>query len=719
MPRPAKSRRQPVHTDDFDDDGFEDDFSREIGQERLKQLLSDLIGRWHWIALGLVLGVLGGFYYLSKAPEVYEAKSIILVKERTTSVMTKEQDAEIDMKSSEALNTVAQRISRPELLEKVAARKDIQELPGVIPEKVNWLPEWANRLLGDHSSKSEKDILAQREPERLARSISDWLSVSVQRNTRLLNVSIAHPSPHAAKALADAIAEEYEIESVASRSEGRSSSVGILIKESDQARNRLQVAQNSLSNYQRAIATLKELELKEAAALELGRRYLPKHPKMASATSELIAYQERFLSEFEAARNSPADKDYWAQNAAELQQVAGDPAAKLQVARRLLLSRSTVLESEITSQNNVFNSILTRIEESDINQQGAESEMELSSAALLPSAPSSPKKPLVLGASAIAGLGLGGFLALLLVRLDNKFHTVSQAERETGLPTLAAISNISPKILDQIARKKKVDPNSLSPAQKKWDQRLVFREGTSNSTFAEMFRVLRASVSLLGDEKQRRITLFSSALPGEGKTFVSCNFALAAAQQGKRTLLIDLDLRKPSVHKMFGLQRDSHPKGSTEVLSGQSTFDEAIFTETGEEHLHIMLSGKRAPNPGELLSASKLAEFLKMATDKYDLVILDSAPLLAVPDTRIIAPLADNFCLVTRAEYVPKGAVRRVISLLQADNNLPVGIIFNGFEEKKRLIGQNYSYGNYQTNRYGRAYRYGYGAYGAYGSEDE
>jgi len=716
MPRPSRSRRQE-DIDDFDEDGVDNDFSREVGQEKIKQLISDLVGRWHWIALGLILGILGGFYYLSKAPQIYEAKSIILVKERTTSVMSMEQDAEIDMKSNEALNTVAQRISRPELLENVAAREDIKTLPGLIPEKVNWLPDWANRLLGKHDT--DLPSIDLKDSAVLARSISSWLTVSVRRNTRLLDISISHPSPQVAKTLADAIAEEYEAESVANRSEGRSSSVGILIKESDQARNRLQIAQNGLSNYQRAIATLKELETKEAAALELGRRYLPKHPKMASAASELIAFQGRFLSEFEAAKNSPADKEYWAQNAAELQQVEGDPNAKLQVARRLLLSRSTVLESEITSQNNVFNSILTRIEESDINQQGAESEMELSSAAQLPREPSAPKKPLVLGASAICGIGLGGLLALILIQLDNKFHTVSQAERETGLPTLAAISDISPKILDQIAKKKKVDPSRLSPAQKRWDQRLVFREGTSNSTFAEMFRVLRASVSLLGDEKQRKITLFSSALPGEGKTFVSCNFALAAAQQGKRTLLIDLDLRKPSIHKMFGLQRDSHPKGSTEVLSNQSSFEEAIYADTGEENLHIMLSGKRAPNPGELLSASKLVEFLKMATDRYDLVVLDSAPLLAVPDTRIIAPLADNFCLVTRAEYVPKGAVRRVISLLQADDNLPVGIIFNGFEEKKRLIGQNYSYGNYQTNRYGRAYRYGYGSYGAYGSEEE
>ena len=110
---------------------------------------------------------------------------------------------------------------------------------------------------------------------------------------------------------------------------------------------------------------------------------------------------------------------------------------------------------------------------------------------------------------------------------------------------------------------------------------------------------------------------------------------------------------------------------------------------------------------------------LAQACREYDLVVLDTAPLLAVPDTRIIAPLADNVCLVVRAEYTPKGAVHRVLKVLDEDNSSISGVVFNGFKEKRRLIGENYSYGYYKTSRYGRAYRYGYGAYGAYGSDDE
>lgn len=714
-----RSRRRPDESDDFeDDDLLEADHSRQVGQEKMKQLGLDLLGRWHWIGLGLILGLLGGFYYLSKAPKIYQARSTLLIKQQTSSVMSRDQVEEMDLRSLEGLNTVAERITRPELLQKVAARPEVRALPGLMPGKVEWLPDWALPWFGKVPGKSGA-AQAPPPPASLAGAISGWTKISVRRGTRLLDVLISHPSPEVAKTLADAICLEYQTELTGSRSSDRSSSLQILVAESESARLRLQTAQNALATYQRALATLKELEIRETAVAELSRRYQPKHPRMIAAQAELASFQGKFLSEFDAARTSTADREYWDKHTAEWQQTGSDEPAKLLTARRLLLARGNVLESEIGSQTSVFNSILTRIQEADINQQAVESEMEISSSAQLPGDPISPVDSKVIAMSSFGGLGLGVLLAMLFIRLDNKIHTVSQVERETGLPVLAAIADIPLKALNAGSRVKKSAPDELSAARKLWSPLLLFREGTSSTTFAEMFRVLRASVSLLGDEKKRRVTLFSSALPGEGKTLVSSNFALAAAHQGKRTLFIDLDLRKPAVHKMFGLKRDSHSKGSSEVLSGQATFEEGIFTDTGEDHLHLMLAGRQAPNPGELLNASTLEDFLAEALSRYDLVVIDSAPLLAVPDTRIIAAMVDNFCLVVRGDFVPKGAVRRVISMLDHDHNLPSGIVFNGFSEKRRLIGQNYSYGNYQTNRYGKAYRYGYGSYGSYGSNEE
>ncbi len=721
MPPSPRSRRPSADLEEFEEDDLMDGgMQRQVGREKTKQLMLDLVGRWHWIAFGLILGVLGGYYYLSKAPKTYQTRSTLLIKQQTSSVMSRDQVDEMDLRSLEAMNTVAERITRPEMMQKVASRPEIRALPGLMAKPAVWLPEWAEKWFGKGEEKSsDSENAGVPSPAALGGAISSWTKISVRRGTRLLDIVVTHQSPEVAKAIADTIATVYQAELTGARSGSRSSSLQILVEESEAARKRLQAAQNALANYQRALATLKDLEVRENAVSDLSRRYLPKHPRMVSALAEKSATQQHFLGEFDAARNSPVDRQYWDSNAAEWKNSMDDETSKLAAARRLLLARGNVLESEIASQASVFNSILTRIHEADINQQQVESEMDISSLAQLPGGPISPVASKILGMASMGGLGFGVLLAMVFIRLDNKIHTVSQVERETGLPALAAIADIQLKNLDPAGRRSSKE-SSEPEACSRWHPMLIFREGLTTTTFAEMFRVLRASVSLLGDEKKRKVTLFSSALPGEGKTLVSSNFALAAAQQGKRTLLIDLDLRRPSVHKIFGLKRDSHHNGVTEVLTGQSSFDDAIYTETGAPHLHIMLAGKPAPNPGELLNASSLEEFLQKAVADYDLVVLDSAPLLAVPDTRIIAQLVDNFCLVIRANYVPKGAVRRVISLLENDSTLPSGVVFNGFSEKRRLIGQNYSYGNYQTNKYGKAYRYGYGSYGAsYGSDDK
>ena len=720
MPPSLRSRRQAQNVDDYDEEDFASDGpSRQIGQEKTKQLLLDLVGRWHWIVLGLVLGFLGGSYYLTKAPRLYQASTTLLLKQQTSSVLARNQADDMDLRSLEGMNTMAERITRPELLRKVAARQEVRALPRLMPRPVEWLPDWLLPWLGRHKDDPKAAAETAPPPEALAGSISGWARISIRHNTRLMDVIVSHPVPEVAKTIADAISLEYQAELANARSSGSNSALHILVEESESAKKRLQTAQNALATYQRALATLKDLENREATSGELSRRYLPKHPKIIAAVAGQASVQQRFIAEFEAARNSSADREYWDSHASEWQQAGGDKTAKLLTARRLLLARGNVLESEIASQTSVFNSILTRMQETGINQQAVGSEMEISSYAELPGWPVSPVSSKILSTASMGGLAFGLLLALFFIRLDNKIHTVDQLERETGLPALAAISEISLTALAEATRKSKVDPADLPEARKRWDPMLLFREGVSTTTFTEMFRVLRASVSLLGDEKKRRITLFSSALPGEGKTLVSSNFALAAAQQGKRTLLIDFDLRRPAVHKIFGLKRDTHPNGASEVLSGQAKFEDAIFTDTGAEHLHLMLAGKKAPNPGELLNASTLQDFLATAVAHYDLVVLDSSPLLPVPDTRIIAPLVDNFCLVVRGNFVSKGAVRRVISMLENDQNLPCGIVFNGFSEKRRLIGQNYSYGNYQTNRYGRQYRYGYGSYGSYGSDDD
>ena len=180
-------------------------------------------------------------------------------------------------------------------------------------------------------------------------------------------------------------------------------------------------------------------------------------------------------------------------------------------------------------------------------------------------------------------------------------------------------------------------------------------------------------------------------------------------------MLIDLDLRKPAIHKIFGLAREQEHGGITECLANLAPFEEVICRGSEQPNLDLILAGKHAANPGELLNTGRLREILAQACRDYEVVVLDTAPFLAVPDTRIIAPLAHNFCLVTMADYAPKGAIRRALEILEEDGIPLSGIIFNSYKERRYLMGENYSYGYYRTSRYGRSYRYSYDSYGSYG----
>lgn len=701
-------------------DSYEDEFDSESESDssRLRQrmLISELIGRWHWIILGLILGVLSSFYYLSKAPKIYQATSSLLVKQGASTLISGDESEDMNLRTNDGVNTLAVRVKRLELLTAVASLPEINELEGLIPEKTNWLPAWSQQWFGkeEEASSSRPQSAAE-----LGKLIGGLTEAQVRRGTRLLDITVEHPIPEIAQKLADAIANEYIAELSENRLDGRDSSSRILTENSEEARLKLQAAENAKANYQQVLETLKSLEAIEADFNDLNRRYLAKHPKLIGAKARLVEFQDRFLSEFELVRKAPADKEYWNNNQSELDQSNSDVTLRLQIARRLIIARATVLQSEIQSQNEVFNAILTKIQETDINRKSTEAEVELSSFSELPGHPSSPKKLRVLRSGSILGFGSGLLLAFILVKLDNKFHTVGQIELLCGLPILATIQNIDLPILKQLKaeneKKLKVsDPSGIEM----WDPRLIFRPALLQTLYAEAYRILRASVTLLGKEEERKITLFSSAIPGEGKTTTSANFAIAAAQQGKKTILIDFDLRKPAVHKAFGYKRKELSTGLTEVLTGKTPLADAIQSAPGQENFFILFSGKKAPNPGELLTTEGVVSLLKELKEEFEVIVIDSAPLLAVPDTRLLVSEVDNFCLVVRAEHTPKGAVLKCLDMLRNDENEPSGIAVNDYQERTGFARKYlYKYGGY--GGYGQ---YGDGSdesYGSYGSDDE
>ncbi|WP_076636609.1 CpsD/CapB family tyrosine-protein kinase, partial [Lactiplantibacillus plantarum] len=192
--------------------------------------------------------------------------------------------------------------------------------------------------------------------------------------------------------------------------------------------------------------------------------------------------------------------------------------------------------------------------------------------------------------------------------------------------------------------------------------------------------------------KPLKTLMITSAIQGEGKSTVGSNLAVEYAKKGLQVLLVDADLRRPTIHQTFAI---SNQRGVSSWLSGQLTdVNEAIYPVL--DYLFVMPSGPKPPNPAELLASDRMTEFLTVATRKLDLVIVDAPPILPVTDARILAGQVDGTVLVVRQNFVEKVAVRQAVSALKNARAQLLGTILNDVDIKTH--GYGYGYYGTETN---------------------
>lgn len=332
-------------------------------------------------------------------------------------------------------------------------------------------------------------------------------------------------------------------------------------------------------------------------------------------------------------------------------------------------------------KNELYTFLLEKREESAIEMAGTLSDIrviESTNTGVMVS----PKRGAV-----TAGFTLG-FMAIILgilfIRsgLNNKILSRSEIEARTSLPILAEI----------------IESETDSP--------LIMRVG-SRSAIAEQLRALRTSLGYLNVEGgDVKTIMISSSLPDEGKSFIATNIALSMALSGKKTLLIESDMRKPGVAKHFNI---SSRLGLSMYLVGKLGLEEILFA-TEFENLSIMPAGPIPPNPVELIMNGRYEQMLKELAKTYDQIIIDCPPVGLVTDARVIGKWADATVLIVRQQHTPREAVGMILESLNQQKLLHnVGIVFNGLKGGISGYGYGYSYANYGYGGYG--YGYGYGSY--------
>src|SRR5471030_437302 len=215
------------------------------------------------------------------------------------------------------------------------------------------------------------------------------------------------------------------------------------------------------------------------------------------------------------------------------------------------------------------------------------------------------------------------------------------------------------------------------------DKKMFIVEDKPRSVEAEAYRTLRTNIQYSSIDKEIKSIVVTSACPMEGKSTVSGNLALAFAQNGKKVIIVDCDLRKPSIHRKFNI---SNLCGLSEVMIGKETLDNAI--QKYKSNLHILPSGKIPPNPAEMINSTTMSNLLEELKVEYDIVIIDSSPLEAVTDSQILSTKVDGTILVLKAGVSKIESVKEAKNLLNKVGANIIGLVINQISKSKK----NYDY---------------------------
>ena len=405
----------------------------------------------------------------------------------------------------------------------------------------------------------------------------------------------------------------------------------------------------------------------QAKVEELSKRYGPRHPAMTAARSELSAAEGSLKGQVEQIV-AGIERNYQLALANENSLRASFNANKSQIqdiSRKEFQLRE--LQREVDGNRALYDTFMTRLKETAATADLETANARVVDPATVPTEPVKPKKTLIVAIAALLALFAGVGLTLLLDALNNTFKSTEEIENRLNIPVLGILPQMKVQEQRELAR--------------------MFTADTDKS-FSESIRTIRTGVVLSGMDHPHKVMVITSSNPGEGKSTVSANLAFALGQM-ERVLLIDADLRRPTLAKSFEFPVGT--PGLANLIAGTARLEECIQQVDG---IDMICAGTVPPNPLELLSSPRFAKAVEVLKNKYDRIIIDSPPTQAVSDAIVLSTFADSLLYVVKSASTHIPLVEKGVGQL-LQNNAPVkGIVLNQVDIKKAKR-YGYSYGGY------------------------
>jgi capsular exopolysaccharide synthesis family protein len=366
-----------------------------------------------------------------------------------------------------------------------------------------------------------------------------------------------------------------------------------------------------------------------------GGKYGPKHPEMVALNQELDNLRALKKREIQNIVDSlKANHDIALKQERALNQALRASEGET-ISRDKIAIQFQVLQQEAESNRQLYDLLLKRLKESSVTEENRTVNIYVIDRAEMPTSAVRPKKSQGILIALVLGLGLGFGLAFFAEYLDDTVKSPEDLERHFSLPYLGSLPHFN-----------------LKPEAKGGSDLLVLDDPQSQA--AESYRGLRTGILFSTPDRSPRTILVTSATASEGKTITSANIALVMARAGDRTLLVDLDMRRPRLHKSLKLQNE---RGVSNILVGEGDW-RSFVQETPVPNLHFIASGPLAPNPAELIASERMKGLIHEWAEAYDRVIIDTAPITAVTDPVLLSRLVDGAVIL-----IQSGATsRRIIA---------------------------------------------------------